>query len=370
MSRPNLPWYRKNRDQWCVKLNGRLRSLGVTGANSRAAANAAFAKLLAEKMWRPTAPPAPPTPTSAAPVTSSAAPSAASTPQTVCEVVALALESCRSRTKPATHARYKFDAEAFCAACGGEPATSLTPAAVAAWLHARPNNDTTKAIMLRSLSAVLGRAVALGLLPTNPARSVPRPRSRSRSASAVISPEDHAKLLAAATPQLRLVLALLHATGARPGEVCGITAENFDAANGVVVLTTHKTDRTGRPRLLFLTPEAVELLTAQRAKFPTGSLLRSTKGVPWRSRSLVQAMRKLRKKAGVPNAIAYGYRHTLATDALAKGVPDATVAALLGHTSTVVLHANYSHLTSRARTLREAAGLVRGAPSADAQPSG
>ena len=109
--------------------------------------------------------------------------------------------------------------------------------------------------------------------------------------------------------------------------------------------------------------DAIAILNEQRAKFTTGSLLRSRKGVPWRARSITYAMQKLRKRAGVKSAIAYGYRHGFATDALAKGVPDATVAALLGHTSTAVLHANYSHLTSRARTLREAAGVVRGGES-------
>jgi putative NIF3 family GTP cyclohydrolase 1 type 2 len=39
--------------------------------------------------------------------------------------------------------------------------------------------------------------------------------------------------------------------------------------------------------------------------------------------------RRLRVKAGVKHCIAYAYRHSFATDALAKGVPDAQVAALL-----------------------------------------
>ncbi len=58
-------------------------------------------------------------------------------------------------------------------------------------------------------------------------------------------------------------------------------------------------------------------------------------------------------------AAAYGSRHTYATSALAKGVPGATVAALLGHSSTAVLHRHYSHLTSQANVLRNAAALVR-----------
>jgi integrase len=71
------------------------------------------------------------------------------------------------------------------------------------------------------------------------------------------------------------------------------------------------------------------------------------------------------KRAGV-KAVAYGYRHTFATQALASGVPDAHVAALLGHSGTVMLHKHYSHLTSKATVLHEAlasVSAVDGTPS-------
>lgn len=48
-----------------------------------------------------------------------------------------------------------------------------------------------------------------------------------------------------------------------------------------------------------------------------------------------------------------------ATDALSKGVPDATVAALLGHSGTAMLHKHYSHLTSQATVLRDALSKLR-----------
>ena len=37
----------------------------------------------------------------------------------------------------------------------------------------------------------------------------------------------------------------------------------------------------------------------------------------------------------------------------------ATVAGLLGHTSTSMLHRNYSHLTAQTRAMREALAAVR-----------
>jgi integrase len=70
-------------------------------------------------------------------------------------------------------------------------------------------------------------------------------------------------------------------------------------------------------------------------------------------------MRTLCRRAGLRRLTVYGYRHSFATDVLANGVPDATVAALLGHSSTAMLHKHYSHLTARADVLRKAASMVR-----------
>jgi integrase len=68
---------------------------------------------------------------------------------------------------------------------------------------------------------------------------------------------------------------------------------------------------------------------------------------------------KTRRRLGLGKLIPYGYRHGLATDALANGVPDAQVAELLGHSGTAMLHKHYSHLTARTQVLQAALGRVR-----------
>lgn len=47
-----------------------------------------------------------------------------------------------------------------------------------------------------------------------------------------------------------------------------------------------------------------------------------------------------------------------ATRALAAGESDAVVAALLGHSSTAMIHKHYSHLDGQARVLKDAAERV------------
>jgi integrase len=126
----------------------------------------------------------------------------------------------------------------------------------------------------------------------------------------------------------------------------------------VALLKEHKSAHKGKSRTIYFCPEAVAVLLEQKAKYGSGFLFRSRFELPWTKTALVSAMNRLQRKLGV-KATAYGYRHTFATEALANGVPDAQVAALLGHSGTAMLHKYYSHLTGQARALREALGKVR-----------
>jgi integrase len=58
--------------------------------------------------------------------------------------------------------------------------------------------------------------------------------------------------------------------------------------------------------------------------------------------------------------VAYTYRSSFATDALERGVPDATVSALLGHTNTETLHRFYNRLSKRINYLKGAAERATG----------
>jgi len=112
-------------------------------------------------------------------------------------------------------------------------------------------------------------------------------------------------------------------------------------------------------RVIFLCPEAVSILREQVAKHPQGLLFPGQDGQRLTAQAIGRRLARLCEKAGL-KAIAYGYRHGFATDALANGVPDAQVAELLGHSGTAMLHKHYSHLTARSQVLRDALGKVRG----------
>jgi len=324
-------------------VNGEQVSLKVKGEKNRKAAQVAWHRLMAD------GPKPKPVPT---PVPKHEA--------SVKDVVDAFLLAKRGFIKSQTHYVYSCLMAHVTSAFGTVKAEGLKAAAVSRWLSTLAVGVNTRCDIGSTMASCFKWAEAEGIISGHPLKGLKRPSRQSRGAKAVVTPEAHAKVMEAATPELRLLLTLLHETGARPSELAKMEAHHIDFANGVAMLTDHKTaHHTGKPRLIMLTPKAVELLKAQAEANPTGALLRNARGNAWHKDAIGHAMRRACKEAGV-KAIAYGYRHTFATAALVKGVPDATVAALLGHSGTAMLHKHYSHLTSQAQAMREALAVVRG----------
>jgi integrase len=141
-----------------------------------------------------------------------------------------------------------------------------------------------------------------------------------------------------------------------------------DAANvhlnlGVWVFEKHKTARkTGKPRVVYLTPAMVELSRRLVTKYPEGPLFRGPRGgKPFTRNGIRCRFRRLRDKLpDLRHFTAYTARHSFATDALVNGVGAAQVAELLGHCSLEMLK-HYGHLSGQVAHMREAARKATGA---------
>jgi integrase len=125
-----------------------------------------------------------------------------------------------------------------------------------------------------------------------------------------------------------------------------------------IVLRKHKTAHKGKGRVVYLSAEALAVLTTQRERHGDGLLFRHEGGRAFGRRMLAQKFWRLSARLGV-RLTAYGFRHTFATDALSNGVPETHVAELLGHAGTAMLHKHYAHLSARAGVLRTALAAVR-----------
>lgn len=339
------PWFRAEKNTWYVTEGGKMVSLGVRGAKSRAAAWAAY---LARSGG--VHPPAPPVATATPPPYG----------PTIGQLVDHFLTAAAARLKPGTIRIYALDLRGFARwnKMGERGPNEVRPSDVQAWAAQLKVADTTKAMSIRSVGAFFGWLVKDGVLDANPVGRVVKPKSRKRGADEVVTAAEHAKLLAAASPLFAAVLRFLWATGCRPGEVSQVTAAAFDEATRTVRVASHKTDRTGHARILFLDEETAALVADLCRRHPQGAAFRTYKGTVWTGRAITEAMKNTARKAGV-RRIAYGYRHAFGTEALAAGIPDAQVAAMMGHSTTATLHAHYSHVTAKARQLSEAAEELR-----------
>ncbi len=336
------PWYRASKGGWFVTVDGRQVNLRVKGEGRRAEAVKAWHGLMAG---------------GTAPVAAVAhEPKPPSLTVTVAEVIDRYLEHQATRVKAETLRWLERWLVPFAGRHGRTPAADLTPDVLERFARRPGWRPNTQVHATRTVHAAFRWAVRQRLLLADPLQGVEAPMSESRGADAVVSEAEYQRLVPAAKPEFVPLLKALWLTGARPGELAGLTC---DMVGDRIPLRVHKTARKGKARVLYLSPEAVAHFKGH-AKGRSGRLFTNRYGRGWTADAIVKAMQATCQRAGVRHLTAYGFRHGYATQALARGIPDATVAALLGHADTDMLHKHYSHLTSRSDVLMQAAAKVRG----------
>lgn len=346
VSRLSRPWYRADKDTWYCRVEGRRVSLAVRGPDNAKAAEDAWHKLMAgDRPGRPTRP-IPlgrPSPKSLPP--SWPTPRRGWSPNA--QVLAPLLA-------PFSH-NY-----------GHLAADALTCRQAEPWARRPTWRNSTRNDALGTLAACFRWAAEkVRLLDVSPLKGITMPPKESQGAGAVTPPDDFDKLMKSTAGDFRALLQFLWLTGCRPSEATALTVADLVDAAGVIVLRKHKTAHKGKVRMLYLSDGAQVLLRAQAERHGDGLLFRNDPGGPWRRNAIVNRMWRLNAKLGI-RTTAYGFRHSFATDALANGVPQGHVAALLGHCGTAMLHKHYSHVSSQAQVLREALKGVRPGPSSAA----
>lgn len=236
---------------------------------------------------------------------------------------------------------------------------------VTRWLDRQQPTVSVRGMLVKSLRAAMRWATDQGIISRNPLAGLRQSADPSRKG--IVTPEQAAALFAYCgrarkRRPLRLLLWLLSATGARPGEIRRLEARHIDWRTGTATLppAEHKTGRkTGRPRHVVLMPCALTLCRIAAERRPTGPLLRTSYGRPWSMSGLSQAFVDAKRATGLPESIvAYSLRHTYATRALTAGLDMLTVAQLLGHSSPAMLARHYAHLDQCSDYLRQQAGRV------------
>ncbi len=336
MARQSKPHYRSEKNAWYARINGSRLSLGVKGKKTKKEAYEAWHTLIANGI-----------------------PEKPKGELTINEVVKSFLDEASERMSAGCHRNYSIFAERLRVAFGNKRTNELTNNAVE--VYARKQSEWSNTYRNQFLGFVITLyrwALRERMINVNPLGNVNRPAKSSRGVNAVLTAEEHQTLIKHADDDFADFLNLLWHTGCRPSEIAGLTAEQVrQSVNGVIVLNDHKSAHKGKQRMLILNDEAMSIVK-RRADGRTGLLFDGING-KLTANAIGGRIRRLSEKAGLRNIIAYGYRHTFATDALSKGIADTHVASLLGHSSTTMLHKHYSHLTARTALLRDVAKQIR-----------
>jgi integrase len=190
--------------------------------------------------------------------------------------------------------------------------------------------------------------------------------SKERRKPHILSESEETRLLAVASPRLRLLIALGVDGGMRTGEMLTLRWEDVDIGAGVIQITRSKTQSGIR---------AIPVSARCQAELVRWRNLVGPEFSEWlfphfenRRNPLMKAGRKAwastLKKAGLPFFPIYNLRHTFASRMTAAGVASLTVAQLLGHSSSQivpryaqVLDANRIEAVKKLELSRHAAAL-------------
>jgi len=302
---------------------------------------------------------------------------------TVAQMMAEHLDYCKA--DPAHHTAATIETYALKSKRYIEPKlgsivlSKLQPSTVAAWKNelaatigrsGKPLSPKTVHNVFGLLHAALSLAVGLEYVGRNvcdvKAAKPSRPATSQRAGS--VHTDDEIRRLLAASEQTRwhsfVILAL--ATGARRGELCGLSWSDVDAegrkirirrslsqTKGCVEL---KDTKTHRERLIGLSSWASEALRRQRImqaeerlRAPAGLYLESgavfTDEVGGRITPMAatKAFARIARLAGLASVRLHDTRHTAASHLIADGNDAVTVASVLGHESANITLRVYAH---------------------------
>jgi integrase len=345
--RPRKPWYRASKNKWFVEIDGTKVPLGrhpegypppkkgKGGWNAPPEIMTAFYKLM------------------------SSDPATLPKPDEikVCQVCDLFMDWSQKHHESETYDWYLHFLQDFSDLFGTLPAADLKPLHVTRWLDSHRDWKGGRRNAVICVKRAFNWAESEGVIASNPLKNVKKPPQPGRSR--IVGEAEKKEILAAIkdTPFREFVTAMQE-TGARPGEVRGVTAADVNLDLGVWVLAKHKTaHKTGKPRVIYLNDAMVALTRKLAEKYPEGPLFRGPLGNrPFTSNGVRCRFRRLREKLPhLKGVIATAYRHSFATEALEKGVGIAQVAELLGHANTLMVSKHYSQLSQKVRHLRDMA---------------
>jgi integrase len=348
------PFFRKQTQSWCVKIDGKQRNLG----KDKVEAFRKYHELMAGRQ----------------PVEDDT---------TAAAVIGRFLEWSKEHSPADTHSFYSRPLVNFVESIGTTLKHSdLKPFHVTRWLDRRYKglSSNYRRNGIRAVQRAFNWGVDEGYLEKSPVKTIKKPKAIPRDT--IISPEQWNELEAALKSRGEAGLAfleyltILRQTGCRPHEARTAEDRHLDRKDCCLVFEriTRLPDGSERMeskggvvrRVVPLTDLAFEICVRWADRYPDGPFLRNTSGQPWDRGQLKHWFKRLDGTKGRPSKNrrpprfprlgyrlnAYAIRHTWATEALERGVDPITVATIMGHKDLKQLMETYQHLQKKSKHIR------------------
>ena len=210
------------------------------------------------------------------------------------------------------------------------------------------------------ISSAMNFAVAQRILAQNPCKAVALPKLEHKEMQTIPAAQLVAFLDEAKVSGVYELYYIELATGLRRGELLGLKWEDIDLTAGVIRVRRQVSRIDGKIveaplktknayRTVTISPQAVEVLNAQKAKTNDEYVFPSPSGGPISPDSVNNMLKRVLKRAGIPRVRFHDLRHTFATLALQNGVDIKTVSGMLGHFSAGFTLDTYAHVTTAAQ---------------------
>lgn len=337
MPRFRKPFFRASRGLWYVQLDGRQVNLGADKED----AFKSYYALMRDRSQRvvPSAQPEPRRPSALG----------------VIALAELYLEWCQKNRAPHTYRWYRDRLNAFCNTIPGDLTVDrLKPHHVQSWVDGYPGDpaDGTKRNLIAACKRAMAWAEEQGYIDRSPIALMRKPACGRKEQ--VVTPEQYAALLGRARDEaFKDLLTTVWETGCRPQEVLRVEAGHVDERGSRWVFPASKSKGKRNPRVVYLTPKAMEITLRRMKQVPEGALFRNEDGRPWNASSVNCRLERARRKLGGPKVSLYALRHTWINRMLLAGVDAFTVATLAGHSDPSMLAKHYAHLSQAPGYLSE-----------------